>query len=307
MNKLLTLLLSITLASQLLATTLELKPEASVLRSELRVVDIISGGSNISDKVLAASLGTSPIFGQERIVTRSVIENALKGQHIQWKGAEQCKVTRPCKEIFPEEFRAQIEDELKKITNDEGSVKVFEISDNKLFFVPQGDVEVQVSLSASALNTPWTSVSVRYRIHGETLLLKTIRFRWAWERGVWIANKNLQQGDSIHPEDFTYTTQDVLRTFGQAYVGELENLDMTLTRSMQPGTLLNKQSMKPRTLVQRGSAVVVNYRNNAIEISMKGTALEDGGLGEMVAVRNNTSKKKILARVINEGTLEYAN
>ncbi|MFZ5805722.1 MAG: flagellar basal body P-ring formation chaperone FlgA [Verrucomicrobiota bacterium] len=299
--------LSLSFISVISAATLELKSEANVVGSKIRLADVLLSATDVPSGILERDLGGSPAFGQERLISRAVVENVARDFNIQWTGATQCKVKRPSALASGDKFKEIIEDELRKLTQNQGEVSVVEFADARPFNAPAGGVEVKVTLPANVLNSSWSTASVRYMWNGETLLLRTVRFRWCWERGVWLANRAMDPGMPLRAEDFTEVVQDILKYSGNAFVGNLVSEDMILGRSLQPGAVLTRQAMRDRTLVHRGNQVVVNYQTQALRIEMKGTALEDGARGQLVAVRNDISKRKVYARVAGEGILEYEN
>ena len=57
-------------------------------------------------------------------------------------------------------------------------------------------------------------------------------------------------------------------------------------------------------VVRRNDSVVMRITGNLFQITALGQALENGGEGDLIKVRNVDSKRVVVARVIHDGTVE---
>lgn len=80
---------------------------------------------------------------------------------------------------------------------------------------------------------------------------------------------------------------------------------MSARRSLRSGELLRQNMLTAQLLVKRGEAVRIVARNEQIEVSMAGEALDPGARGALIRVRNNNGNV-IKARVTGAGTVEPA-
>jgi flagella basal body P-ring formation protein FlgA len=75
-------------------------------------------------------------------------------------------------------------------------------------------------------------------------------------------------------------------------------------RMLRPGDILRSGQLSNPVLVKRGDAVTMVARREGIEVSMAGEALDAGGKGAVVRVRNAGSGQVVRMRVAGPGTVE---
>jgi flagella basal body P-ring formation protein FlgA len=75
-------------------------------------------------------------------------------------------------------------------------------------------------------------------------------------------------------------------------------------RMLRPGDILRSGQLSSPVLVKRGDAVMMVARREGIEVSMAGEALDAGGKGAVVRVRNAGSGQVVRMRVAGPGTVE---
>jgi flagella basal body P-ring formation protein FlgA len=73
---------------------------------------------------------------------------------------------------------------------------------------------------------------------------------------------------------------------------------------LRPGDILRSGQLSSPVLVKRGDAVMMVARREGIEVSMTGEALDAGGKGAVVRVRNAGSGQVVRMRVAGPGTVE---
>lgn len=79
---------------------------------------------------------------------------------------------------------------------------------------------------------------------------------------------------------------------------------MSSRRALRNGDVLRKRMLVAPTLVRRGDVVRIVAQRQHVVVTTSGEALEAGGRGEVVRVRNSGSGKVIHARIIESGTVE---
>jgi flagella basal body P-ring formation protein FlgA len=75
-------------------------------------------------------------------------------------------------------------------------------------------------------------------------------------------------------------------------------------RMLRPGDILRSGQLSNPVLVKRGDAVTMVARREGIEVSMAGEALDAGGKGAVVRVRNAGSGQVVRMRVAGPGMVE---
>lgn len=76
---------------------------------------------------------------------------------------------------------------------------------------------------------------------------------------------------------------------------------MIAKRSIRQGSVIQANLLQAPKLVKRGDDVVIVASSDSIMIRMRGTAMQDGELGQQINVRNNQSARIVRARVSEAG------
>ncbi|WP_319466154.1 flagellar basal body P-ring formation chaperone FlgA [uncultured Pseudodesulfovibrio sp.] len=76
-----------------------------------------------------------------------------------------------------------------------------------------------------------------------------------------------------------------------------------MARTLGRGQAFTLSHLDQVPLIEKGERVNLIYRNKRIRLSIKAEALDEGGMGQQVAVRNLQSKKTILATVVGNDTV----
>lgn len=75
---------------------------------------------------------------------------------------------------------------------------------------------------------------------------------------------------------------------------------------MKAGTIITPHSITKNKLVKRGDKLNISVEDSEVMINMQGESLEDGGLGDNIKVRNNSSKRIIEATIIAPGKVQVS-
>ena len=158
-----------------------------------------------------------------------------------------------------------------------------------------------------APNGGLTSTSqVRFQIEsgGKTVGDWQLSVRAQIWRPIWFSTRRLDRGEipdgSIcSPKNFDILSEKL--SFVPADT-DLSVYEMAQTVSQERPLSWRDISLRP--LVKKGQLVDVVVAEGALNISMKGISLGNGGAGEMVSVRNIDSRKEFSAKVININTVQ---
>jgi len=117
-----------------------------------------------------------------------------------------------------------------------------------------------------------------------------------------VAATDLSTGKTLSPEDVLLERHDI--TGMPDSFSDLAALqDLATRRTVRAGDVLRQNMLVAPTLVKRGDAVRIVAKKDQIEVSMAGEALDGGGRGAAVRVKN-ASGVVIRARVTEQGQVE---
>jgi len=78
-------------------------------------------------------------------------------------------------------------------------------------------------------------------------------------------------------------------------------IGMIAKRTIRNNMVISVNQLKAPSLIKRGDSVVITAANSSMSVSMNGTALMDGMLGQQISIQNTQSKRTIKGRVTDRG------
>ncbi|OAG28590.1 hypothetical protein TH606_01130 [Thermodesulfatator autotrophicus] len=121
---------------------------------------------------------------------------------------------------------------------------------------------------------------------------------------VLVAQRPLGRHEVIDESDVALEKRPVSR-LPQDAINSLENaLGKRLKVSVRPGQVIRAYALEVPPVVKRGKIVRIVARGPNFMVTALGEARQNGRPGEIIRVRNLSSKKEIFAQVVNAGTVE---
>jgi len=116
--------------------------------------------------------------------------------------------------------------------------------------------------------------------------------------------KPLPRNAIISNEDLAMKRRDISMLGGGLVKDPTQAVGQRLKTSLPAGAILYAQALDAPPLVNRGERVTIMAKSQAIQITAPGEARNSGALGEVVRVKNLTSRREIQARVMGPGIVE---
>ena len=170
--------------------------------------------------------------------------------------------------------------------------------------LPNGVIDIKVSVPSGVVNyIGVTPVKARISIGGR--MYRDVNFVVAVKvfDFVLVANHDLRIEKSVTQEDFRL---DEVAIDGRTeYVKDfMEIAGLVPHRVIRAGAPVSLNYFQQPVAVSSGHLVRIIVRYKGIEISANGVAMTRGRIGEIIKVKNESSKKIISARVVDAGTVE---
>lgn len=205
-------------------------------------------------------------------------------------------------EITPDQTLAFLASELKSRFNLDGDLQ---IDFANAWLPPAGSCK---SWKVAILEYPsvaGSSMIVRFRVQGDSnpFADSTVILRATLWKDAWFAREPLVPGTSLDSTLIEARRVDAFRMRDSIAVGTSDP-DLIVTRTVQAGDMLSWHDMGHRPLVHKGELVDVSACTGMLRVTMKGVALKDGALGEIVTVRNPETLKTIPAMVVGDNRVE---
>jgi flagella basal body P-ring formation protein FlgA len=290
---------------------LELRDHETVSGPNLCLDDLLQSSQGLSASDLSTVLAIAPSLGGSETWTRDQIENvlpvSLKGQGVEWSGATACVVNRPAEQYGEPEVRQIITAEIARHLPDQSHFQIIEIPGLQPFLVPSGTPDVEADLSEGTLRNEWGQATLQFRSEGQVVVVKNVRFHWAYTRQVWRATGRVAAGDDLAPSGFEPVNIDVLQLPGVLQPVTDFPQGKVAAHLLSEGKILMENDWVEPTLVNRNDLVTVAYDHNGLSITVAARALASGIRDQVIQVQNLSSRKIFNARVVDERTLVYDN
>jgi flagella basal body P-ring formation protein FlgA len=119
-----------------------------------------------------------------------------------------------------------------------------------------------------------------------------------------VAKNSLPRGSIIRASDVTMEQRDISRL----HRGFMEDTQAVIGKKLRQRVrrdqvLTPSQLVAPLT-VKRNNRVIIRASNKTVRVSMAGKALQNGSLGQIIRVKNESSNREVDARVIAPGIVE---
>ncbi|HRP03561.1 MAG TPA: flagellar basal body P-ring formation chaperone FlgA [Opitutaceae bacterium] len=119
-------------------------------------------------------------------------------------------------------------------------------------------------------------------------------------RDAWVAQTPADRGDFFDPAACDVRRIDALRDRDAIPASFINSTDWSYLRPVPAGRLLTWRDISRRALVRKGQVIDVSALDGFLQVNLKALAMQDGGKGETVRVRNIESRREFAALVVGE-------
>ena len=182
------------------------------------------------------------------------------------------------------------------------------VSDKRTYFPCSSKLDFHLrtandwsTIVVSCKNESWSTLIRSTAVHGGTFSNPQVN-----QNGDFMAlvlSRNISKGQVIMQEDLVLTKQPQRHLHG-SYSDLNEVVGRKVKNNLVAGTVLKGRHLDTTYLVNEEDTVLVVAANNSITITTSAIALENGQLGDMIAVKNVNSEK--LLKVIITGKKKVA-
>ena len=170
---------------------------------------------------------------------------------------------------------------------------------------PAGEISYDVDMPSNCRYLGKVSSLVTIKVNGTAIRRVHVSGHVEVSRDVFCATHTIRRGDVIRiPGDVELVKRPLSRLRGAA----ITDLDLingyVASRSIRPGQVITEDLVEAPMLVERGKRVMIVAESPYINIRTPGIVLQDGAAGELVAVKNIMSKRKVTAMVVDRRTVK---
>jgi len=166
-----------------------------------------------------------------------------------------------------------------------------------------GEVEIAVKrLSSRAFRGP-TIVRVELIVDERTERAMTVTADTRFFREVLVSTRNVRRGEVLQAEMFELEECDITKQ-NEGYFFDFADLEgARAKRSIGANRVVTQRHVEPVPVILRGEEVTLILETDNVRLSIKGKALQDGGIGQQIRVRNGDSRKVLQGEVIDAQTV----
>jgi flagella basal body P-ring formation protein FlgA len=118
-----------------------------------------------------------------------------------------------------------------------------------------------------------------------------------------VSNQALRKGQALSVADLQWAEGDLTK-MGDSLLEDPELIkNMTLTRSLQPGTPVRLNDLKPIAVIKSGDLIRVTLLGKGFTIDTSGQAMSDAAMGGSVKVRISDGKI-VQGTAVSQGAVE---
>ncbi len=118
-----------------------------------------------------------------------------------------------------------------------------------------------------------------------------------WREG-WVSRAPFERGAALDPAACDLRRIDALREREVLSTTLAQPADWMFQRAVPAGRLIGWRDVTRRALVRKGDVIEVAAVDGPLQVTLKAQAMQDGGRGETVRVRNLDSRREFAVRVV---------
>ncbi|HQJ94463.1 MAG TPA: flagellar basal body P-ring formation chaperone FlgA, partial [Syntrophorhabdaceae bacterium] len=130
-----------------------------------------------------------------------------------------------------------------------------------------------------------------------------VSFKVFVKKHIYVLKQNLKRGDVINAGDII-KKEILLNENKGRYPLDIEKIiGKTVKKDINAGTVVKNDMIEDRYVVKTNEIVSILAQNNRIMVKTKGRAIEKGKIGDVIRVKNVSSNKEILGKVVGSGVV----
>lgn len=165
----------------------------------------------------------------------------------------------------------------------------------------QGPVEIEVRPLSSRPLRGAGLVRVELKVKGQTCRTLTVTVDTRIYRRVLVASRVIRRGELLGENLLEQEERDITLLKDGCYTEIDQVKGMQARRPMNAGDIFTRQHSESVPLVRQGDAVELVVDSGNMQLSTQGVALQDGGAGVRIRVKNQESGKILHGEVLAAG------
>lgn len=261
--------------------------------------DLFDGLGDIADTIVMEA----PSPGTRDIITGYELSAIAKEHKLDWKRPSYIKriyLERVGISFTLNDIKPALHDLIEQngVTND---VQISLFGRKNGLYLPIGFQLSDIEYTDFAFNNRADRFSVTVNIPTGGPIAREIRLSGNLQevRLAPVLNRMVTPGEIITEDDIDWQKHPTRKVRGNIITNHQELIGHTVRRALSPNQLIRGTDVITPVVVAKGSIVTMTLSRGALYLVAQGRALENGGVGDVIRIMNNSSNQTLEAKVIN--------
>ncbi len=271
------------------------------------VADFVGIDTQTETRLKAVVLGTSPLPGLERVITREQVLIRLRQHGFQPEAFEimmpaRAVVRREAHSLQPQQIA---EVAIEKLRQSAGLPKDAQVECDpapRALSLPHDRVQITAGEPRS-LGAGLYTVPVQVVCEGVALITLNVRLRTRFWREAVVAARAIHTGEAIDPDAIALRTVAVLDESDDLITDPSEVVGKIAKRPISVGQPVRRISIDEPAVIRRGQNVKLLVKLDGAVMETGAVAQQDGKVGARVRVLVTDTRKTLLATVVDAQTV----
>ncbi|MCX6374501.1 MAG: flagellar basal body P-ring formation chaperone FlgA, partial [Armatimonadetes bacterium] len=171
--------------------------------------------------------------------------------------------------------------------------------------VPAGNPELRVKAGCRSPRKGQNSIPVEIVVDGQVCRTVMVSVMVRVVAPVLIATKTISKSEPISLVNTALQERDIT-TLSSDVLFEAPNADWTASVPISEGAVVRGQWVAAPAAVKSGDSVLVVVESGGVRVTEKGTAVQDGRLGERIKVRFTGDVREARGTVVEPGVVKIS-
>ncbi len=203
-------------------------------------------------------------------------------------------------DFLKKKIEQDITQKLKSSDNDSKKISIeFKKLKFKSLNVPDGDIDVKTSVNSNYIS-PYSIITVK--VFCDKKAVKTFRLpiKLTVKDKVWVAKDSIERGRTLGFSNVCLEYRDITRNYKNVASKDFSVIGNISRKNLKPGTIIDKRFIKKIPAVLKNSFIYLVFESSKVKVTLPGEALQDGGMGDYIKVRNKSFRKRYIGKVIGK-------
>lgn len=276
------------------------------------VAEVLSSDASLQKRLSGLYLGQAPHPDRPRVILRREIASLISrytqsGAEVTWKGPESVTVERRGIQIDLDKVasvaRAALLQQIAQVRPDVQRVTAEATPVATRYLLPAGKLDIRARTVTDHSLRPRMNVWVDISVDGKRHVSLPVWFTVQAHQNVYVLTSGHSRNQPIDVSRLRIEEREVSASSAPPLPVSSRHPTLRARHDLLSGTWIRVRDVEHRPPVVRHQEIAVQVKMPNVQIMTRGLALNDGRLGDKIAVQNPDSGKQYLARVVSDGTV----